>query len=112
MGKGKADFKITVKSKGVLALVIFIVLVLAVFALSYASSGTQSVETQSVGMQDGDTQNYSEKAVSEFVGNKATKKIHYPDCRYVSQISEKNIMRFTSLDEADGYSPCAVCNPK
>ena len=105
MKNAKMNFKITIKSKGVLAFVIIIALVLAVFVLSYASSETQS------GMLNGDTQNNSEKAVSEYVGNKATKKIHNTDCRYVSQISEKNVIRFTSLTDADGYVRCSVCNP-
>ena len=49
-----------------------------------------------------------------YVLNTNTKKFHYPTCRSVSQMAEKNKKAVTaSRDEiiADGYSPCGNCKP-
>lgn len=51
---------------------------------------------------------------TSYIGNKNTKKFHYPDCRSVKQISEKNkdYMNCTRDDAiARGYISCKVCNP-
>lgn len=49
-----------------------------------------------------------------YVCNTHTKKFHYPDCRSVNQIKEKNRMD-TSLSReeliAEGYAPCGNCRP-
>ena len=49
-----------------------------------------------------------------YIGNKNTKKFHYPDCGSVKQMSEKNkdYMNCTR-DEAiaRGYVSCKNCNP-
>ena len=50
----------------------------------------------------------------KYVLNTNTKKFHYPTCRSVSQMAEKNKKAVTaSRDEiiADGYSPCGNCKP-
>ena len=49
-----------------------------------------------------------------YVLNTNTKKFHYPECRSVEQMSEKNKREFTGTrDEAiaQGYDPCGNCNP-
>ena len=49
-----------------------------------------------------------------YVLNTNTKKFHYPECRSVDQMSEKNKREFTGTrDEAiaQGYDPCGNCNP-
>ena len=49
-----------------------------------------------------------------YVANKNTKKFHYPDCRSVKAMKDKNKENLTcSRDEAvrRGYSPCGNCNP-
>ena len=48
-----------------------------------------------------------------YVGNKRTKVFHYPNCKYVSMISEENKVYFKSRQEAidAGYRPCKVCKP-
>jgi len=53
------------------------------------------------------------KAVSKFVGSKASNKYHYPDCTWAQKISPKNLITFTNREEAKkaGYVPCKVCRP-
>ena len=48
-----------------------------------------------------------------YIGNKNTKKFHYPDCASVGEMREKNKVWLNSRDEAieQGYKPCQRCNP-
>lgn len=48
-----------------------------------------------------------------YIGNANTKKFHYPSCKSVKQISDKNKRSLSSRDEAvsEGYVPCKNCNP-
>ena len=49
-----------------------------------------------------------------YILNTNTKKFHYPECRSVSDMKEKNKKEFTgSRDEviSKGYVPCKRCNP-
>lgn len=53
-------------------------------------------------------------AAYQYVCNTNTMKFHYPDCRSVDQMKEKNkYYAAESRDEliAEGYSPCGNCNP-
>ena len=79
----------------------------------FASVGTNSIQraTQS---------NPTESAAkSELIGqtyilNTNTKKFHYPNCRSVKQMKDKNKKYISgSRDEviAKGYIPCKICNP-
>mgnify|MGYP002520442856 CR=1 FL=1 len=48
------------------------------------------------------------------ISNTNTKKIHYPSCKSVSQMSEKNKQEYKgdkSVLEAQGYELCQRCNP-
>ncbi|MBQ8689534.1 MAG: DNA/RNA non-specific endonuclease [Clostridia bacterium] len=50
----------------------------------------------------------------EYVLNTNSMKIHLPDCKWVSQMSEENKAHSTKTVEelmAEGYKPCATCNP-
>ncbi len=49
----------------------------------------------------------------QYIGNKKSQKFHYPTCRSVAQMSEKNKVEFFSREEAieRGYKPCGECNP-
>lgn len=51
---------------------------------------------------------------TEYILNTATKKFHYPDCKSVKQIKDKN-KKSTTQSKASlinqGYSPCKNCNP-
>jgi len=51
---------------------------------------------------------------TDYVLNKSTKKFHYPDCRSVGQMSEKNKLYFTGTRAevlSRGYDPCGHCDP-
>ena len=99
MANTKINFKFKIKAKGTIAVIVIIALVLAAF-LYFALSDPPAPQTP------------IDPATAEYIGNKSTKKLHIPDCRYVSQISEKNLIYFNSKSEAEGFDPCAVCDPK
>lgn len=48
-----------------------------------------------------------------YIGNRNTKKFHYPGCSSVDDMKESNKVEFYSRDEATaaGYVPCKRCNP-
>ena len=49
-----------------------------------------------------------------YIGNKKSKKFHYPSCSGVETMAEKNKLYFNgSRDELieQGYDPCKICNP-
>ena len=51
---------------------------------------------------------------TDYILNKNTKKFHYPDCRSVKQMKEKNKKYYTGTrDEciSMGYDPCGNCEP-
>lgn len=49
----------------------------------------------------------------QYIGNKKSQRFHFPTCRAVSQMSEKNKVFFASREEAieHHYIPCGECNP-
>lgn len=48
-----------------------------------------------------------------YIGNRNSKKFHYPSCSSVDDMKEKNKVEFYSRDEAvnSGYDPCGRCHP-
>lgn len=50
---------------------------------------------------------------ASYIGNKNTKKFHRPDCGSAKQIAQKNVISFSSREEAvnQGYQPCKRCKP-
>ena len=96
MAKVKFDFKIKIKTKGFVAFIIVITLMVTYF-VCFAMN---------------DPQNGSDPALAQYVGNTSTKRFHYSDCRYASQISEKNVIYFSDISETDGYDSCSVCKPQ
>ena len=49
-----------------------------------------------------------------YICNTNTKKFHYPDCKSVGQMKEKNKLERSCTREElinEGYSPCGNCNP-
>lgn len=53
-------------------------------------------------------------SVTNYIANKNTKKFHYPDCKSVAQMKEKNKEYLNcTRDEVinQGYVPCKSCNP-
>ena len=51
----------------------------------------------------------------DYIANKNTKKFHYPDCKSVKQMSEKNKQFFYDVTREymieQGYDPCGNCDP-
>lgn len=69
-------------------------------AANTANTGTAGTQSDSVG--------------TGYILNTSTKKIHYPNCRSVAQMKEKNKKATTESKEAllsKGYTPCGNCNP-
>ncbi len=53
-------------------------------------------------------------SVNTYIINTNTGKFHYPNCRSVNQMADKNKLEYTGTrDEviAQGYDPCKNCNP-
>lgn len=52
-------------------------------------------------------------AGSLLIGNKNSKKLHRPECKWVKDIDAANRAEFESREEAvqAGYQPCKTCNP-
>lgn len=48
-----------------------------------------------------------------YIGNKKSMRFHYPTCRSVTQMKDKNKIEFFSREDAieRGYIPCGECNP-
>ena len=79
---------------------------------SYASSsGTVSDTTKS---SSSTTNSYS-ASTENYVGNKNTKKFHYPWCSSVNKMKEGNKVYFNGVTRDSvinkGYKPCQNCNP-
>ncbi len=55
----------------------------------------------------------AEDSEAAYIGNKKSLRFHYPECRSVKQMSEKNKVEFHSREEAidSGYIPCGDCRP-
>jgi len=93
---------------------------------SSQASSTSSQSTVSVILPDAETattvngylnrgeSNSESKFNIQYFANKNTKKFHYPSCRSVKQMKEKNKISFSgNRDEviARGYDPCGNCHP-
>lgn len=50
---------------------------------------------------------------AEYWGSKNSNKYHYPTCKWAQKISPKNLVKFSSPEEAvkAGYVACKVCKP-
>ena len=66
-------------------------------------------KTQASGKTASDSERYS------YIGNRNTKRFHYPDCNSVGEMKEKNKVYWTDVtrDEiiGQGYKPCGNCHP-
>lgn len=53
------------------------------------------------------------EASDSYIGNKNSKKFHFPDCQWAEKIAPGNRVYFKSREEAikAGYEPCKVCKP-
>jgi len=98
MSNAKVNFKIQIKAKGTIAVIIIVALVVTVFLY--------------IALNDTGTPTQPPTSGVEYIGNQSTKRLHLSDCRYVSQISENNVIYFSSVGEATGFGSCSVCTPK
>jgi len=50
---------------------------------------------------------------AEFWASKGSNKYHYPECKWAQKINKKNLIKFSSPEDAikAGYTPCKVCKP-
>ena len=63
---------------------------------------------------DPDSRSASEDVEISYVLNTNTMRFHYPYCRSVGQMSEKNRKNYSGTREdliTDGYTPCGICKP-
>lgn len=76
------------------------------------SEGPEPQATEKTALETAGTE--SEQATYHYILNTNTKKFHYPDCKSVSDMKEKNKQSFTGTREealALGYTPCGNCRP-
>lgn len=71
---------------------------------------------ESSGITDGDDSDTDNTTTgTDYIANKNTKKFHYPDCKSVKQMSEKNKQFFYGVTREymmeQGYDPCGNCDP-
>ena len=71
-----------------------------------------SAQSSSVSSSTASSQSVS--VSTEYILNTSTRKIHYPDCKSVKQMSEKNKKSTTESRDSlisKGYTPCGNCKP-
>ena len=79
----------------------------------FASVGTNSTQRAAQSNPTEPTVK-SEPIGQTYILNTNTKKFHYPNCRSVKQMKDKNKQDYTGSREgaiAKGYSPCKICCP-
>ena len=77
------------------------------------SSESKISQTDSPLTPDNQAKAGAESATAGFVASKSSNIFHKPDCRWAKNISEDNLVHYTSKDEAikAGKRPCKICNP-
>ena len=58
--------------------------------------------------------NTQQNATASYIGNKNSKKFHYPSCSSVSSMKESNKLYYEGSRDglvSQGYDPCKRCNP-
>lgn len=79
-----------------------------------APSSEQATQPTESAVSSADTSTTETVQTHEYVLNTNTMKFHYPDCRSVKQMNDKNRQDVEATrDEliARGYEPCGNCNP-
>lgn len=80
---------------------------------NWAGPGTTSSGHTTATTQHDTPSDTSSGAAGTYIGNANSHKFHYPTCKSVGKMSEKNKVVFSSRDDAinQGYVPCKSCNP-
>ena len=76
---------------------------------AYNNTGSST----SKNVQSSSSNKNSAERQQTYIGNKNTKKFHYPGCYSVSRMKNSNKVYLSSRSSAinRGYSPCAICYP-
>ncbi len=88
--------------------------VTAFAASTTATTATTTKSTSAAVSGGGTTTTQQQSTETTYVLNTNTKKFHYPSCKDVKKIKEKNYATSTSSRDdivAQGYSPCGHCHP-
>ena len=90
--------------------------ILAIYDRSFgslASTTTASVVRSLSQQENEEAQSTTRSSDIYYVGNRNSKKFHYPNCNSVGQMKDSNKVILYSREEATdkGYQPCKNCNP-
>jgi len=77
--------------------------------VTIADAGDRKTNTDDATVKNNKTENQNGVA---YIGNSSTKRLHFPGCDSVTQMSERNRVEFNSISEASGYDPCGICKPQ
>ena len=78
------------------------------------TSKTASTQTAGGSSAGNSSSSQSIPVTTTYILNTSTKKIHYPDCKSVKQMKEKNKKTTAESRESlisQGYTPCGNCKP-
>jgi hypothetical protein len=77
------------------------------------SSEAKISESDSPAAPENQAKAGTESAAAGFLASKSSSIFHKPECRWAKNISEQNLVSYTSKDEAikAGKRPCKSCNP-
>lgn len=78
-----------------------------------SAASTASSASRSSSGSSNTTAQTSSSSSGKYIGNRSSKKFHYPSCNDVKKMNESNKVWLGSRDEALrlGYSPCGHCRP-
>ena len=80
-----------------------------------SDTGSGDEITRGDGSDNGNADSGSNTTGMDYIANKNTKKFHYPGCKSVKQMSEKNKKFFYDVTRdymiEQGYDPCGNCDP-
>ena len=79
------------------------------FILAFKASNPPDIQVSDVMMSEPE----AKSATARCVASKSSTIFHKPDCRWAKNISDQNLVSYTSKDEAikAGKRPCKTCNP-
>lgn len=80
-------------------------------AVSVPGDEDGTMASPAAGQEETVTGNTATEAI--YLGSITSNKYHYPDCKWAKTIKPSRLIKFKSLEEAQGrhYIPCPVCKP-
>ena len=78
-----------------------------------SDAGTNETASSRIPVKQDETDVNSVAAEHRYVASKSSTVFHKPECRWAKNISDQNLVSYTSKDEAikEGKRPCKTCNP-